>query len=292
MIIRVLLVFILSIVCAWSETPAPVVVPPVETVASPVKAFIVTEMNQTGFSWLDLGLERKESFLKPIEQAWITWMDLDPDLKGQTSICDETCLTFLRKWEEKSPEEVAKLPESDFVKSHWIKVVYDLKRVSPQEFRWQGRATLIEIKTKRALLVHEIEPQVLNTKDQDQKTANSQLASAMYRSPLSMFQAFKPILKKDVSKEHVQRLVITGHRHLSDLQSYLDSLKSRGNQLSLGLKLDSIRQNQVEVLAFYQGEEKSFSDLLSQVNELKLSKSYTISNEFNGVHYIIKMVVK
>ena len=71
----------------------------------------------------------------------------------------------------------------------------------------------------------------------------------------------------------------------------MEELKARGSSLGLDVQMDFFKSSEAQILCFYQGEEKSFTDLLSQLKELKLSQSYKLVNEFNGIH-ILKLVTE
>ena len=61
--------------------------------------------------------------------------------------------------------------------------------------------------------------------------------------------------------------------------------------MGLETQMDYLKSSEAQILCFYQGEEKSFTDLLSRVKELKLSQSYKLVNEFNGIH-TLKLVTE
>jgi hypothetical protein len=77
---------------------------------------------------------------------------------------------------------------------------------------------------------------------------------------------------------------------MGDVLALIETLKSRGAAIGLEIKLDKMSSGEAEVICFYQGEEKSFTDLLSKVKELKSSTSYQVVDEFNGSVHVLKLV--
>ena len=72
----------------------------------------------------------------------------------------------------------------------------------------------------------------------------------------------------------------------------MDMLRKEGSKLNFEVQIDLFDQKETQLLCFYQGEEKSFTDLLSQVKELKSSQSYRLVNEFTGIHHVLKLVAE
>lgn len=56
--------------------------------------------------------------------------------------------------------------------------------------------------------------------------------------------------------------------------------------------LESFQQDQAKLLCFYQGEAKVFSDLLSQLKELKSSNSYVLVSELTGPFPVVKLLTE
>jgi hypothetical protein len=90
----------------------------------------------------------------------------------------------------------------------------------------------------------------------------------------------------------VRRLVIKGHQRLGDVIQLTEMLKKMGERIHLELRLDFFGLEEAHLLCFYQGEEKSFTDVLSQLKELKSSHRYKLLNDSTGVHHLIRFVTE
>lgn len=263
------------------------------------KIFILGELDISRFEWKDLGLEKESSFTGVLNDTWDRWFNenLSPNV-GEVQICGIECRDFIRDWEQTPIEKVEGKLDPYYKDSVLVHVSMDVKRTSFHEslkessFEWEGRVVLLDINTKRVLASYVLPLEKRDLRNMDLKAQNSALASSLYRTPLSAFLQLKKKLTDAQKLNRVSRLVIQGHRHLGDVVALMELLKTRGSLLGLDLKLDYFKSNEAELLCFYQGEEKSFSDLLSRVKELKSSQSYVLVNEFTGINHVIKLVTE
>lgn len=90
----------------------------------------------------------------------------------------------------------------------------------------------------------------------------------------------------------VSKLVLKGYKHLGDVLQLNELLKTRGTSLGLEIVLQTFSKDESNLLCFYQGEEKSFTHILSGIKEVKLTHGYTLVNEFTGIHHVIKFVTE
>ncbi len=88
----------------------------------------------------------------------------------------------------------------------------------------------------------------------------------------------------------VIKLVITGQKHLGDVTKLVDLLQTRGSSLGLQVEMSEFGSKEAIMKGYYRGEEKSFTDLLSQVKELKSSYNYSLVNEITDQGHVIRMV--
>lgn len=261
------------------------------------KILLLTEIEPVGFSWPDLGLESAASFMRPLNTSWLKWYQENlPSTVEEAVVCEGSCLDFYSKWIETHVEQVV-LPE-EYQQSVLLKINFQLKRsdlklnLDEASFEWEGSAILLELQTKRLLASSTLGAEKRVFRGQNQKVMNSSLASSLYRSPLSSLLQFNHKLEEKKGVSRASKLVIKGHPHLGDVLLLMELLKVRGSSLGLEVSLDAFTSQEAYLNCFYFGEEKSFSDLLSGIKELKSSHSYSLVNEFTGVHYVIKFVTE
>jgi len=261
------------------------------------KLIIITEIDPAGFSWPDLGLDDEKKFINPLNASWLKWLnDNIPSTVEEVVVCDSDCTNYFTKWSGQHPDDVS-VPE-EYSGSVFLKTNILLKRTSVLDnvqevtFEWEGRAVLHDLATKRSLASFALPPERRTFRQLDQKALNSGIASSLYRSPLTAFMQFNRKLEQKIGFNRVSKLVIKGHRHVGEVYLLIEMLKTRGSSLGFEVELDSISKEEANLLCFYRGEEKSFTDLLSSIKELKSSHSYTLVNEFTGVHHVIKFVTE
>lgn len=262
------------------------------------KVNLISEINLVGLEWAELGLEKESSFSAPMMASWQNWLLANQPANVEEVVqCVDECVVGFKRWQEINQDEGMQV-SPEFQNNLWLKISYNLRRVNyiaslnEWTFEWDGSVVLLDANTKRLLASETLSSQTRTWRGLDQKSLNSALASQMYRTPMSAFNTLTKKVADMPQLNRVVRLVILGQKHLGDVLSLMDVLKKEGKSINLELQLDSFSQNQAQLLGFYQGEEKSFTDLLSRLKELKSSHSYTLVNEFTGVHHVLKLIAE
>lgn len=287
-----------------TETPAAVVAPTTAPTAAnaitpaSTKAFqklqVVFELNLINMTWEELGLKEAKSFSDPIIATWEKWFkDHIPSNVNEVTFCRDTCRDFL-EWEQIEQDQKMAIPEP-LQNTMWLKVSVFLRRnpdfsETESVFEWEGSAVLLDANTKRVLGSYQLLPEQRKLRGMDQKGINSAIASALYRAPLDAFQKLVKKAEENPKSVRLERLIIRGNKNLDDVLSLMTLLKQEGASLGLITELDLLTQTEVHLLCFYSGEEKSFTDLLSRLKELKSSHNYTLVNEFTGINHVLKLI--
>ncbi|MCM2351056.1 MAG: hypothetical protein NDI69_13625 [Bacteriovoracaceae bacterium] len=262
------------------------------------KLLVLSEINLIGMNWNELELDQASTFTDPIMDSWLKWLDSNaPSNVEEIALCMGECLNAFSSWQDLPQEEGMRISE-DLLNGVWLKVSFNLRKISYSkslnewELTWDGRVVLLDMNTKKIIASYNMLPETKSWRGLDQKTLNSTLASAMYRSPLDALNKSVRKIQEGLRLNRLSRLVIQGHSHLGDVVSLIELLKKEGEALNLELQLDLFSQKEAQLLCFYQGEEKSFTDLLSRLKELKSSHSYRLVNEFTGVHHVLKLIAE
>lgn len=259
------------------------------------KLLIVPEINLSGISWKDLGLEGSSSFSDPLADSWVKWVSNSlPQNLSEVSACTGECYYEFLNWIQLKQGEGMQVP-SPYQNTLWMKISFTVRRLSYRpdinewKMEWDGSLVLLDANTKQTLYSQTLYPEEKTWLGLDQKTLNSVLASGMYKSALdAVMKGSKKIETTHISR--LDRLVIQGHRNLDDILSLMNLLRKNGESLQLSLKLDQFGNQEAQILCFYRGEEKSFTDLLSRLKELKSTQSYRLVNESTGVHPVLKLI--
>lgn len=259
------------------------------------KLYVVPEINLSGISWQDLGLEKSSSFSDPIADSWVKWINNGlPQNLSEVSPCTGDCYFDFLNWIQLKQGEGMQVP-SQYQNALWLKISFTVRRLSFKpdlnewKMEWDGSAVLLDSNTKQTLYSQTLYPEERTWQGLDQKNLNSVLASGMYKTALDA--VMKSSRKIETSKlSRLDRLVIQGHRNLDDILSLMNLLRKEGESIALSLKIDQFGNQEAQILCFYRGEEKSFTDLLSRLKELKSTQSYRLVNESTGVHPVLKLI--
>lgn len=259
------------------------------------KLFVVPEINLSGITWQDLGLEKSSSFTDPIADSWVKWISNGlPQNLSEATPCTGDCYFDFLNWIQLKQGEGMQVP-SQYQNALWLKISFTVRRLSFKpdlnewKMEWDGSAVLLDSNTKQILYSQTLYPEERTWQGLDQKSINSVLASGMYKTALdAVMKSSKKIETSKLSR--LDRLVIQGHRNLDDILSLMNLLRKEGESIHLSLKIDQFGNQEAQILCFYRGEEKSFTDLLSRLKELKSTQSYRLVNESTGVHPVLKLI--
>lgn len=261
------------------------------------KLWIRTEIVPMNFAWQDLELTREASFTGPISGAWKKWATENlPSTVGEVDICSSDCVNFSEQWESTPRLEVLSSPSPLYGGGIWlltvIKVWKHLEGTEGPFYQWEGRTVLIDINTKRVMANLPLGPYRRSFSGLEGSGLNSALGNQIYRSPLALFKQLMQVLAKGVRLDRALRVKVTGHRHILDALELMRLMQTRGTHLGLEPGLLGFSKTEAYFLCFFQGEEKSFTDLLSRLKEVKSSKSYNLVIRSEGQEAVIQMVAR
>lgn len=272
----------------WAQETAPVPQTPYSRI------FILGEVTPLGFEWKDLGLERETQFTSPLLKSWEKWLKEHlPKNVGEAKNCEAECLAYHSQWEEKNPEEIAASPDPLYENALWLKVSLTLRRQvlnNIQSYTWDGRVLLLDGNTKRSIVNVALPKETKEWMNLPQSEINSALVTRVYKTPLGAFPSLIQKTESTLPLNRVVRLVITGQKHLGDVTKLVELLQTRGSSLGLQVEMSEFGSNEAIMKGYFRGEEKSFTDLLSQVKELKSSYNYSLVNEITETGHVIRMV--
>lgn len=258
------------------------------------RILVLGEVELQGFEWTDLGLEREGQFLSPLQKSWEKWLQENlPKSVGGAVVCEEECRVKYRHWQE-TPSETL-LAEADPELRHilWLKVNLLIRRRLQdgiQIFSWDGRVHLIDGNSKKGVLALELPREEKEWVNAPQTEINTALVSRVYRTPLGAFPQVVRKIEEIRPLNRVLNLVITGHHSLGDVMKLGELLKARGSSLGLQTELGQFGSTSATMKVYVQGEEKSFTDFLSQLKELKSSYNYAIVSEPGPQGIMVRLV--
>lgn len=261
--------------------------------------YVISEIDLSGGRWQDFGLEKAEDFISPLRSSWA---DLARNFTSSTvedvRECKDDCLEAFREWLKASLSERSLDGGSIFRKSVILKITYSLKRNNTRplfgevDIDWEGKFVLVDGATKKTLFSASI-PRMQKTFQQlSLKDLNSAIAGYMYRHSTGFFNTLDSTMKSSKRFSRLTVLTLSGHSHLGDVLAFNGLLRKEGLELALDPQIDLFTLKEARVLAFYAGEEKSFSDLLSRLKELKSSQSYKIISEPAGNGFSLKFIAE
>lgn len=258
----------------------------------PSNVWLVVDVNPLDFTWSDLGLEQEKSFTLPLLESWQKWLQTNQMSGRNIQMCLENCLPFLSAWQDQESTLITQKPlPAEFANGLIIKFSYVLRRDKYSgRLRWEGSSVLMDINSKMVILSSELPAQEKTWIGLSQKSLNSKLATRIFKHALYSLKVIATKLPERLHYTKASRLVIKGARQMGDILKLLEEIKSRGNHLGLLVRWDYVQQREARFLFFYRGEEKTFTDLLSQLKELKSLHSYEIRHEKIDTDHVLNLV--
>lgn len=256
----------------------------------PNGVWIVADITPLDFTWNNLGLEHESSFTTPLIESWRKWLQENQTAKAVHGCLDQ-CLTFHSQWlDQGAPLLKGQILPPEYAGGLWLKLSIKLRRDQYSgKFQWEGSAVLMDINSKLLILSSDLPREERSWIGLAQKELNSQLATRIYQSALPALKVVAGKLPEELSYSKASYLVIRGGKQMGDALKLVEILKNRGQKVGLVVRWEYSQQSEARFHVFYRGEEKSFTDLLSQVKELKSSHSYEISYERAGPDHVLTL---
>ena len=259
----------------------------VETSVGPAEKktglFLYTKINLLNFMWKDLSVEGEDSFITPLNQNWVEWFKQNQTQFQLIEPCSQSCEVEFNTW-----IEGANLDQRSGV---WIKTDLNLRRLVDEKFEISGGIVFLDIESRKNLGARTLELQKISLPILDLKKRNSALASYLFRASLPFYTA----LMSGINSEKDARsllLVIKGFTSLSDIQALEKLLAEKNSNLNLKSSLVGFARQQAQLNITFKGEEKLFTDLLSELKELKSSRRFTLVHEFIENTHVLKMIAE
>lgn len=245
--------------------------------------FLFTKINLLNFAWKDLSVEGEDSFVNPLNQNWVEWFKQNQNQFQSIESCSSNCENEFNTWIEGTNLESRS--------GIWIKTDLNLRRLVDEKFEISGGVVFLDIDTRKNLGARTLELQKISFPILDLKKRNSALASYLFRSTLALYSSLLSGINEQKEFRSL-RLVIKGFSSLSDIQALEKLLAERSSTINLKSSLVGFARHEAQLNVTFKGEEKLFTDLLSELKELKSSRRFTLVHEFTENTHVLKMIAE
>ena len=195
--------------------------------------FLDVDFELQGVSWQDLGVEVKTDFTEVIKTHWLNWFKsrlgdsikhfsiLDKKLKEKSEI-------FLHSFKSESGRDEV------FEGGLLVKVKFKIKKDSEDSFQkmrgfsFKGQYLLIDLDNQKPLDYFDFPKASHRYSTVDAHALSSQVASYLYRVPLSRFEESKKKLSRIMMKKGTYQLEVDNVSSIQEVIEVMDILKERG----------------------------------------------------------------
>lgn len=257
---------------------------------------LLTEVQLMGFPWGELGVDSSDAFSVPLTNSWVSQLSqfIPPNL-ADISSCLSECQKNFYEWMQQE-RAIGPLVLESFQDDLWLKINLNITRSylralsGEWELSWRGSIILLDSNSKKVLFFKSLPAELKTIKFQDPKDFNSKLASYLFKYVSSYNSQVLKSIQDAQRHNRLSRISIRGHRRIDDILSLMDKIIKQGVDLNLTAELEHFSANEATLKFYFFGIEKTFTDLLSQIKELKLSHSYKVIHDFSGNRHQLRLM--
>lgn len=256
-------------------------------------------------SWSDLGVETESELTGVVQQHWMTWfknnltrfvhhpelgdremekkieeyMRLSPDIFSSDS---QTLDTQVDELGRENNQPFKRDITSTLSNSLWLKVQLKLAKVRENEIlnnrtlRYSGEMILIDLKTKQIIHAQDFLPEEHTYSVQDNHALSSNIASFLYRMPVTEFEKLPKIMQQMDSRAQMVKLTLGNMKSIEDFYQFREVLLKRGVTEDFGPKLIEYNGAQATVELYFKGERSVAFERLRSLDGLQLSDEKSV----------------
>jgi hypothetical protein len=140
------------------------------------------------------------------------------------------------------------------------------------QFNYTLGLVLYDLSTNRVLYKSDIKNKIKEFPVSVQDQLAHLMANYLYRLPFSDFSRITSKVKQANPPKSIQRLVFKNFKNVNQLLSFNQLLNDNGLKLRLSTQLSQMEANNALIIAYYQGDETSLSNLLGDVRLLAVKQ--------------------
>ena len=244
-----------------------------------------------GLEWKDLGVAMAGDFTTVVEEHWRKW--LEDALKsqiGEVKIITpgqlEDVQAYLKSEGELSdhpgPQGGAKKLPAEFEDALLMKIQVHIDGQGPDEagtginIKIDGDHVLIDLKTRDIVHSQDFTPAVHRIAASDAQTLSSNVASTVYRIPLTSWETLgKAVATLPEANGNIV-LAIQKVASISNIYALLDFLAQKGAGQGFQGKLETYDGQQAKILLRYQGDVEKVFEILKKLQDVDVNKNLTL----------------
>ena len=240
--------------------------------------YLIFDYELENASWSELGVDSQNKFTDVVNDAWMKWFEqnLPSNIKK---------LVHLKNNEVKDFQQHLNIEVSDlslqvssrFVNSLAFKVTTKIEKkldndAEKNQFNYTLGLVLYDLSTNRVLYKSDIKNKIKEFPVSVQDQLAHLMANYLYRLPFSDFSRITSKVKQANPPKSIQRLVFKNFKNVNQLLSFNQLLNDNGLKLRLSTQLSQMEANNALIIAYYQGDETSLSNLLGDVRLLAVKQ--------------------
>jgi len=248
------------------------------------KLFVDVKYNLVNTNWIELGVETEGDFVNVVNEHWVQKLAANTGnlfSEGVVNVDDAT--RALIKERMKQPVELLKNSDAALIdgdssgisNSLYMSVEVDIEKersnqeLKKLELRFSGGFTLRDLKDKSIVTYLDFITEKSTFKIIDSHTLSSNIATLVYRLPMSKISKMRKIVEENVKNKNSFEIVIKGTKNINEAFSFSKKLKEKGLLYYFNPKVKALVGEEVKIVVEYSGvKERAMGILTKMISEL------------------------
>ncbi|OIQ20742.1 MAG: hypothetical protein BM556_02025 [Bacteriovorax sp. MedPE-SWde] len=247
------------------------------------KLFLDVRYSLENTNWIELGVETEGDFVNVVNDHWQKKLTasagnlftdgvviVDDSIRSQINERLKKPLALLRS----SNVSLIDGDDSGMSDSLYMNVEVFIKKERADEglkkldIKFSGGLILNDLKDKSIITHLDFVPEKSSFKNIDQHTLSSNIASIVYRLPMTKIQKMRKIVEENVKNKNSFEIIIKGTKNVNEVFGFTKKLKEKGLLYYFNPKVETLIGSEVKVLVEYSGlKERALGVLTKMISE-------------------------
>lgn len=252
------------------------------------KLFVDVKYNLVNTNWIELGVETEGDFVNVVNDHWQQKLGKSTGTlftDGVVVVDDSTRSLITERL--KQPVDLLRSSnaalidgdESGLSDSLYLNIEVKIEKeradagLKKLELKFAGGLTLTDLKDKSLVTYLDFIPEKSNFKIMDNHTLSSNIASLVYRLPMSKISKMRKIVEENVKNKNSFEVVIRDTKNVNEAFIFAKKLKEKGLLYYFNPQVKQLVGNEVKILVEYSGVKDRALDILGKMISEELSEN-------------------
>jgi hypothetical protein len=255
------------------------------------KLYVDVNYNLVNTNWIELGVETEGDFVNVVNDHWQQKLSKSTGtlFTDGVVIVDDATRTLINE-RLKQPVDLLRSSNMALIDgddtgmsdSLYLNVEVKIEKeradaeLKKLELKFAGGLTLTDLKDKSLVTYLDFIPEKSNFKIMDNHTLSSNIASIVYRLPMSKITKMRKIVEEKVKNKNSFEVVIKDTKNVNEAFLFAKKLKEKGLLYYFNPQVKTLVGNEVKILVEYSGLKDRALDILGKMISEEISENRII----------------